>query len=109
MKKIGKNILIFLAGAIAYQILLIAMTGEFSDNNKALKGERYAMSTTYFKKELSNVCEHLEKEGCGCTPYVQTEPECDVHLQTFIELVYRNISEDELKELNNISPPTFNQ
>ena len=90
MTKYIKAVLIFLSGALSYQIALIVFTGSIEFGNPNEKDRGYGMSTDYFKSELKEVCDHLEENNCRCEPVVRTSESCRPILSEFVGNKYRS-------------------
>ena len=84
LNKYLKSILIFLSGAVFYQIALIVFFGSIEYQGYNVRQSGYGMSTGYFKEELKEVFDHLENKGCRCEPIVRTSESCKPILGEFI-------------------------
>lgn len=81
MSKYIKYFLIFISGAIMYQIALIALTGtwNYKPDEKA-----YGVSDSYVRERFKDVCEFLESKNCNCYPVVHTDLSCQSDLDEYL-------------------------
>ena len=87
MNKILLSILMFISGAVCYQIALLVFSKP--DYLTKIPDEKYGVSTNYFKNQLKDVCDYLDSKNCECNPIVQTSKSCRAELQSFLDEVHR--------------------
>lgn len=94
-----KYFLIFISGAISYQILimLLASVGNVGVSFGGGDSQNtYGISGPYVKYELKEACNFLSSHNCGCEPIIRTNASCEYELNEFMDEKHRTMDFSEL-------------